>query len=285
MPLPPDLHSKTKVILCTCSSLAGARVLAALQAAANIEVVALVLSTRAFRIGQSPWGAFWFSMRQFGLRYLFYLMLATGLGNALGWLRGKNIERLARQANIRIIRTDRINSPRVVTALHALHADVLLSAFFNQVIGEEVTQSTQLGGVNIHPAKLPAFRGVDPVFYAQLRGVTSYGVTLHRIAPALDEGNILSQRDVPMADTQTVLAATVTLFEVGAACFIDAAKRAELNAVGTPQDGRGDAQYYDSWPTHDDVAVFHARGHRLCRWRDFKGKDQANTNANAPAKT
>lgn len=266
----PESNATTKVILCTCPSLAGARTLKALCEASNIKLVALVLSTRRFRIGQSPLAAFWFARRQFGLRYLLYLMLATGLGNALRWLRGNNIERIARKAGISIIRTDRINSDEVVADLRTLGADVLLSAFFNQVISQDVVQSTRLGGVNIHPARLPQFRGVDPVFYLRLSGANAYGVTLHRIVPALDEGNILAQRDVSIADAQSVLAATVALFDAGIALFIDAATRAVLDANGTPQMGCGDPKYYDSWPGRKDIAAFHARGYKLWRICDLQ---------------
>jgi methionyl-tRNA formyltransferase len=269
--MPPSANPPTtKVIFCTSGGWAGARVLQALRAATHIEVVAVLLSTRAFRIGQSQMDAFSFARRQFGPRYLAYLMLSTELGSALRRFRGADVKSIARQANIRLIHTDKINAPDTVAQLRALNADVILSAFFNQVIGTEAAQSAKHAALNVHPARLPEYRGVDPVFYGRLRGASTFGVTLHHIAPSLDEGNILAQRDVTINESHSLLAANVALYEAGAALFIDAAAAGQLNVTGTPQTDCGREDHYDSWPDHQDVTSYRQRGHALWRLRDLR---------------
>lgn len=58
--------------------------------------------------------------------------------------------------------------------------------------------------VNLHPAFLPEGRGPWPMPTAILRGKAS-GVTLHKLSEKLDEGEILLQTRIPLADGETLL--------------------------------------------------------------------------------
>ena len=57
--------------------------------------------------------------------------------------------------------------------------------------------------INIHPALLPAFRGLDTHARALADGVKIHGCTVHFVVPAMDEGPILAQAAVPVLDTDT----------------------------------------------------------------------------------
>jgi phosphoribosylglycinamide formyltransferase-1 len=58
--------------------------------------------------------------------------------------------------------------------------------------------------VNIHPALLPAFPGVDAQRQALEYGVKITGVTVHFVTRELDAGPILMQRPVPVLETDSV---------------------------------------------------------------------------------
>ncbi len=57
--------------------------------------------------------------------------------------------------------------------------------------------------LNIHPALLPAFRGLHTHERALAEGVKIHGCTVHFVVPALDEGPILGQAAVPVLDADT----------------------------------------------------------------------------------
>ncbi len=65
--------------------------------------------------------------------------------------------------------------------------------------------------LNIHPALLPAYRGLDTHRRALEDGVKIHGCTVHFVAPAMDEGPIIAQAAVPVLDddTEETLAARV----------------------------------------------------------------------------
>jgi len=65
--------------------------------------------------------------------------------------------------------------------------------------------------LNIHPALLPAFKGLDTHARALAAGVKQHGATVHFVAPEMDSGPIIAQRAVPVlaGDTEQSLAARV----------------------------------------------------------------------------
>ena len=54
--------------------------------------------------------------------------------------------------------------------------------------------------VNVHPALLPAFPGLDAVGQALAHGVRVTGVTVHFVDEGVDSGPIILQRAVPVPD-------------------------------------------------------------------------------------
>jgi phosphoribosylglycinamide formyltransferase-1 len=65
--------------------------------------------------------------------------------------------------------------------------------------------------LNIHPALLPAFPGLDTHARALEAGVRLHGCTVHLVSPGVDEGPIIAQAAVPVlaGDTEATLAARV----------------------------------------------------------------------------
>lgn len=58
--------------------------------------------------------------------------------------------------------------------------------------------------LNIHPALLPAYRGLDTHARALADGVKIHGCTAHFVAPEMDEGPIVAQAAVPVLDDDTL---------------------------------------------------------------------------------
>jgi phosphoribosylglycinamide formyltransferase-1 len=69
--------------------------------------------------------------------------------------------------------------------------------------------------LNIHPALLPSFPGLDPHGQALRAGVRISGATVHFVIPETDAGPIIAQAAVPVreGDTADTLAARVLTVE------------------------------------------------------------------------
>ena len=69
--------------------------------------------------------------------------------------------------------------------------------------------------LNIHPALLPAFKGLDTHARALAAGVKEHGATVHFVVPEMDSGPIILQGKVAVepGDTEAALAARVLAVE------------------------------------------------------------------------
>jgi len=69
--------------------------------------------------------------------------------------------------------------------------------------------------LSIHPALLPAFKGLDTHAHALAAGVKIHGATVHFVVPEMDSGPIIAQAALGVAsnDTPVSLAARVIKLE------------------------------------------------------------------------
>jgi phosphoribosylglycinamide formyltransferase 1 len=91
------------------------------------------------------------------------------------------------------------------------HPDLVVLAGFMRVLTEGFVRRYEKRLINIHPALLPAFPGLDTHARAIAAGVRVHGCTVHFVTPEVDAGPIIAQAAVPVLaeDTPRALAARV----------------------------------------------------------------------------
>ena len=82
--------------------------------------------------------------------------------------------------------------------VETLAPDLIWVNSYSMVVRADILRIPRLGGINIHGALLPQYRGCNPTQWAILRGEMVTGVTLHEMTPGLDEGAIIDQKRVPL---------------------------------------------------------------------------------------
>lgn len=156
-----------------------------------------------------------------GPRMLPYLALGFGLPFRRRAFRGATIVADANGATFR-------------DTLAAARPDLLVTLHFDQILAEATLAIPRLGGVNLHPSLLPHHRGPVPAFWALADGAPT-GVSLHRLAPRIDAGEILGQRRVALPDGVSALEAARRLHLAGLPLLRDliAALEAGETVAGT----------------------------------------------------
>ncbi len=76
--------------------------------------------------------------------------------------------------------------------------ELIALAGFMRVLTEGFVRRWSGRMVNIHPALLPSFPGVDTHARALEAGVRLHGCTVHLVTPGVDEGPIIAQSAVPV---------------------------------------------------------------------------------------
>lgn len=89
--------------------------------------------------------------------------------------------------------------------------DLVVLAGFMRVLTDAFVRHYENRLINIHPALLPAFPGLDTHARALAAGVKLHGCTVHYVTPEVDSGPIIAQAAVPVlaGDTPATLAARV----------------------------------------------------------------------------
>ncbi|HZP78063.1 MAG TPA: phosphoribosylglycinamide formyltransferase [Pseudolabrys sp.] len=140
-------------------------------------------------------------------------------------------------------------------AIEAHAADIVCLAGFMRLLTPSFVNRWQGRLINIHPALLPAFKGLDTHEHALKSGTRIHGASVHFVVPEMDSGPIIAQAAVPVldGDTPAALAARVLAVEhriyplalrllaegrvrtVGNRCVIDGAPGADNTLLNPPE--------------------------------------------------
>jgi phosphoribosylglycinamide formyltransferase-1 len=82
--------------------------------------------------------------------------------------------------------------------IESREADLVVLAGYMQLLGDAFVARFRNRIVNVHPALLPAFPGLDAIGQALAAGVETTGVTVHFVDEGVDTGPTIAQREVPV---------------------------------------------------------------------------------------
>lgn len=146
------------------------------------------------------------------------------------------LSRIADHLGIPILRLWRVNDEHARKDLEALEPDGVVMASFDQIIGARALAIPRHGWLNIHPSRLPLYRGPEPVYWTIADGAAEAGITLHRAAPRFDAGPILAQRVLPVGPDDTAGTLTRKLSRAGVEALPEALGKLLGDDPGIPLD-------------------------------------------------
>jgi len=136
-----------------------------------------------------------------------------------------------------ILQPERLRAPEVVETIAAWRPDLGVVAAYGKIIPETLLQIPQHGMINVHASLLPKYRGAAPVHRAVINGETETGVTIMRVAKALDSGAMFARATRPIGPDETSDVVERDLAELGAPLLVTVVDRiAAGTAHEDPQD-------------------------------------------------
>jgi methionyl-tRNA formyltransferase len=144
----------------------------------------------------------------------------------------------------------------------ALAPDLLVSFAYGRIFGPRFLSIFPLGGINVHPSLLPRHRGATPVPAAILGRDRETGVSVQRLSPEMDTGDILAQERIPLKGRETTLSLGSIAAAMGARLLVSVIRDIALDsAVGTRQND--DEATYCSIIGKDDGLIDWSEGVEL----------------------
>ena len=96
-------------------------------------------------------------------------------------------------------------------ALVSFGAEIVALAGYMRILGARFVEKWLGRMINIHPALLPSFKGLDTHARVLAAGARIHGCSVHFVTPETDDGPIIAQAAVPVliGDTEQALASRV----------------------------------------------------------------------------
>src|ERR1700687_1200239 len=121
--------------------------------------------------------------------------------------------------------------------LTAIRPNAIIVVGYGRIIPQWMIDLPRLGNLNLHASLLPQYRGAAPIQWAIANGESVTGVTAMRIDAGLDTGDILMQREIPIALKDTAETLGPKLASMGADLMVETLRGLQNRPVGpTPQD-------------------------------------------------
>ena len=140
------------------------------------------------------------------------ILVVSNTPNAAGLERARHSGIETAVINHRSSADDREAFERALDAeLRAHRIDLVCLAGFMRLLTPWFVNQWKGRLLNIHPALLPLFKGLDTHRRAIEAGVERHGATVHFVVPEMDSGPVIAQDSVPVlaGDTEETLAARV----------------------------------------------------------------------------
>ena len=133
--------------------------------------------------------------------------------------RGMNIEespvhQIAKKNNLETFYPSSIDG-KAIEQINSLDPDIIIVVAYGIILPSELLDIPKFGCINIHVSLLPRWRGAAPIEHAMLAGDVKTGISIIKISPKLDAGDILHQESLNISADMYSDELTVALTNLG----------------------------------------------------------------------
>lgn len=150
----------------------------------------------------------------------------------------RSIKKRAIDAGLPVFQPLNINAPESIVQLREqFQPDIFVVAAYGQILSKDVLSLPVRGGINVHSSLLPRYRGAAPIAWAIYHGEVETGVTIIRMTPRMDAGEMLAQVVEPIRADDTAGSLESRLAAAGASLALKVLDQIEAGTEqGIPQD-------------------------------------------------
>ena len=182
------------------------------------------------------------------------------------------VKQLAQKLGIEITQPDKIkNNLEFRARLEEIKPEAIVVVGYGRIIPQWMIDLPPLGNINLHGSLLPKYRGAAPVQWAIAMGETVTGVTTMRIDAGLDTGDILLQRETPIAPEDTAETLGPRLAQMGAPLMVETLRGLQAGTITPRKQDDAQATLAPILKKEDGLIDFRRSAHQLCnRLRGFQ---------------
>lgn len=102
---------------------------------------------------------------------------------------------------ILVLQPDKIKDE--IITIKEMEPDLIITCAYGKILPKELLDIPRLGCINVHASLLPKLRGGAPIHRSIINGYTKTGITIMYMNEKMDEGDIISQKEIEITETDT----------------------------------------------------------------------------------
>lgn len=100
------------------------------------------------------------------------------------------VKQIAIKHNLPVLQPTTLKNPIVIKHLQQLNPDLMIVFAYGLILPKEILNIPKFGCFNVHTSLLPKYRGAAPVQHTILNGEDTSGISIIKMDPNLDTGDI-----------------------------------------------------------------------------------------------
>jgi methionyl-tRNA formyltransferase len=137
------------------------------------------------------------------------------------------IKTIAAKRKISLLQPASLKDDALLADLKSLEADAFVVVAYGKILPESVLSIPKIFCVNVHGSLLPKYRGAAPINWAIINGDVETGVTVMKMSPILDAGEIILQAKMAIAIDDTAACLRGRMAQLGAVTLLQALNQIE----------------------------------------------------------
>ena len=113
-------------------------------------------------------------------------------------LRATPVKELAVKYGIEVLQPEKLSGSPEMQRVIDLAPDFEITAAFGQFLPVKMLEAAKIAAINVHGSLLPKYRGGAPIQYSIINGDQETGVTIMYMVKAMDAGDIIAQKAIPI---------------------------------------------------------------------------------------
>ena len=147
--------------------------------------------------------------------------------------------------------------------LEAIKPDAIIVVGYGRIIPQWMLDLPPLGNINVHASLLPKYRGAAPIQWAIASGETITGITTMKLDAGLDTGDILLQKEIPIAPADTSETLSPKLASPGADLLIETLHALQAGTIRPKPQDHSKATLAPILKKEDGKMDFHRTAHEI----------------------
>ena len=131
------------------------------------------------------------------------------------------IKQIALERQIPCLQPLSLKDSSIIDVLKSYEADIFVVVAYGRLLTREILGLPKMLCMNVHGSLLPKYRGAAPVNWAILNGEKETGVTVQKMALALDAGDIIAQEKMFIDDDENADQLRKRMAQAGARLLVN----------------------------------------------------------------